>query len=1255
MARLTFLLDGRDQLSRVLDRAGDAATRMHRRISAAATNSSTAINRLGRTTTDRMAGMRRDTDIGAKAVDKLVGSLMTLAPAAIPMVASLAPIAPAVGAAAVAAGAYAAALGPQIGAMSEATEAEKKYTDEVKKSGKASQAAVAAQVEYQRVIADMPPATRRAAASLSVLKDEYADWSDSLAKDTLSPVTKSFAILTALLPKTTGLVKGTSRELDRTMTILAGGMQSPGLDRLNAKFEQFATGTLRKVNDGLVGLMRNSDGKVGAGASEFMAYARENGPAAADTVKELGRALLNVLQAGSDVGVGMLQVVNVLAKLVAAVPPDAIATMLQLAFAIKAVQLAAVGMAAARTAVAGFATSLVAMRVAAAAAPTRLAAVTAAIGTMSRGAKLAAAGTGIGLLVIALMELNQIGRDAPPDVDKMTSSLARFADSGKVAGEMARVFGKDLSGLLATLNVMGSAGKGADFFKAFEKSPVGLKEAKKEFEAFDKSLASLVSNGKADLAAAGLARIKEQMEAAGYSTSGLKGRLTEYTEALANAKFEQELAAQAMGLFGAQALAVQTKLDAQKASADGLRQSIAALNDTQRQGLGGMIGFEAAIDAATAAIKGNRDALSMSGGQLNLNSEKARTAATALNDLAAKTDEAAAQARQSGASWQTVNGIYARGRAALIRSADAMGLNRSEAKALADQILRTPDKTAKLKGNLEDLEAKLSSAKAKLKAVPDSRQAKVRAEIGDLQRKIGQAKYALSTLRDKVVTVTTRHVVVGDGGAARRAGAHGSQLKAEGGLIHGPGTGTSDSVPIWASRGEFMVKAKSVSKYGVAFMKAVNDGTLDLGAGVRGGGSAAGMASAGRAVADGLSSGMRGSAAGVEASARVMASAVTAGVRAELEIASPSKKTTKQGQQAGQGLAKGMRRSQAEIKAEAKRMAALALATGKKLIAGLTGSRSQITAMAKSLTALIRAAYRDRKTGTDDRLIAQVARSNGQLQRLAAQRDKIAARIAQAKAFAKDVTATAKRDASLGGLGLEPEEVSAGTIKGGLQQKLAKLQQFTRYVKMLAKRGLNKSLLRQILYDMGPEQGYAYASALAGADANTFKGINSLAGKVNKSADALGKTGADIMYDAGKNASKGYLKGLDSQQKAIEKQMLKIAKAMDKAIRKALGIKSPSTVAAVSGGYFTEGVAKGAVDALPVLDRAMGAVAGRMADMRPAIGRPAVTGGGSAGGQVIQAHITVQSLDPLAAAREVQKMLLQLGRTHGTGVTLKVG
>lgn len=57
----------------------------------------------------------------------------------------------------------------------------------------------------------------------------------------------------------------------------------------------------------------------------------------------------------------------------------------------------------------------------------------------------------------------------------------------------------------------------------------------------------------------------------------------------------------------------------------------------------------------------------------------------------------------------------------------------------------------------------------------------------------------------------------GDKGAAATA-----KGMRRGGLIRGPGSGTSDSVPIWGSAGEWMMRARAVQYYGRGFMAAVN-------------------------------------------------------------------------------------------------------------------------------------------------------------------------------------------------------------------------------------------------------------------------------------------------------------------------------------------------------------------------------------------------------------------------------------------------
>ena len=57
-------------------------------------------------------------------------------------------------------------------------------------------------------------------------------------------------------------------------------------------------------------------------------------------------------------------------------------------------------------------------------------------------------------------------------------------------------------------------------------------------------------------------------------------------------------------------------------------------------------------------------------------------------------------------------------------------------------------------------------------------------------------------------------------------GATGAITGATGGLITGPGTGTSDSIPAMLSANEFVMKAKAVKRFGSNFMHMINRGIL---------------------------------------------------------------------------------------------------------------------------------------------------------------------------------------------------------------------------------------------------------------------------------------------------------------------------------------------------------------------------------------------------------------------------------------------
>jgi hypothetical protein len=47
--------------------------------------------------------------------------------------------------------------------------------------------------------------------------------------------------------------------------------------------------------------------------------------------------------------------------------------------------------------------------------------------------------------------------------------------------------------------------------------------------------------------------------------------------------------------------------------------------------------------------------------------------------------------------------------------------------------------------------------------------------------------------------------------------------KATGGKLRGPGTGTSDSILMWGSNGEWMIRQRAAQYYGDGFMRAVNN------------------------------------------------------------------------------------------------------------------------------------------------------------------------------------------------------------------------------------------------------------------------------------------------------------------------------------------------------------------------------------------------------------------------------------------------
>lgn len=172
--------------------------------------------------------------------------------------------------------------------------------------------------------------------------------------------------------------------------------------------------------------------------------------------------------------------------------------------------------------------------------------------------------------------------------------------------------------------------------------------------------------------------------------------------------------------------------------------------------------------------------------------------------------------------------------------------------------------------------------------------------------------------------------------------------------------------------------------------------------------------------------------------------------------------------------------------------------------------------------------------------------------------------------------------------GVIPDVVSVPHTGPGLARYLAKqldtLKRFRTNLSILAKRGLPTVFLQQLIA-AGLDGAQAAASLVAANDAD-FSSIRSLTTQLQTQAGALGADSVKILYGTGVSAAKGLIAGLDSQQKAIEAQVVKIAKGMESAIKKALGIRSPSTVFRALGFNVARGTELGILDGAPGTQRA---------------------------------------------------------------------
>jgi len=1082
----------------------------------------------------------------AASIGGVRGSIIPLTAAAAPLAAALAPIAAKAAGAGLAVGAFGAAVAGQISSLSEAAEAQKKYTDAVAQHGRGSQQAAEAARMVGASLAGMPYGTARAAVGFQTLKDSFQSWSDDISGFTMKPVTKSFAVLQEMIPKLTPMATGAADQLNRLVTVAGGAVSTPGFDALSEKVSAFANESLRNAVDGVIHFARAlSEGNASGPIKTFMEYAQQNGPALRETLSTVGDAVSTLVEAAADAGPGMLTLVNAAAGLVAALPPGLVTVLMQTAVALKAVSLAG----AAATAISGgigtLGARIAAMGAASAAAGGGLAGMNAALNTLGTGGKAMLAAGAVGALVLVMHQLSD--NKAPVAVDKLATSLDALVSTGQVTGELKTNM-DEMSASIAMVSKEASDNKFLQLTSDFGTwvgiaTGPGISDARKNLEAWDKVMADNVAAGRPEVAAAQFETLKKAWVAGGGDLDRLKKFTDGYRDSLDAAKFEQEYAAQSMGVFGQAAQDTSAKLEAQQQSADGLRASILALNEVNRSAYDAQIGFEESLDALTASFAEH-------GATLNLDTEAGRANATAMSTAAKAQDELIASGLAAGESLGSMTQKSSELRESMMRLAvDAFDGNKQKATEYVNTLLGVPgDIKTLVKLEREEAIAGLQDVQAEIDKTPGKKSVRVdtlngaaiaaleavglktrrlpdgRTEVftanGKALGNIGSVNRALNNLNGKTVNTYINTTYTKEYRTFRQ-GERDFTNRAQGGPIVG-GSGVRDDVPILAMGGEYVINKKSTQKYG-PLLEAINEDRLPRFA--KGGKVSDSEKTARKELAGFTSLSYFSRNAGFRNN-EFIKGATTAGSVGELvgvmnQMASLIKKAS-------------------HGRAEQRALRAI----------GADGSGNPLWRYQRNLESVNKS----------------LEKAKGKLDSLKDSAAQLSSSVKSGILSGANITKAA---------GAEDSQVTINTLLSQMTGSAANSKQFAGMLKTLKGRGLRGDLIEQIAEAGIEGGGMETAAAVLGGGKNEIKRLNELQRQITANASAAGRTTADAMYGVGIKAAEGLVKGLTKEQDKIEATMMRIAKSMEKAIKRALGIRSPSKVMEQVGDYTAEGFAVG--------------------------------------------------------------------------------
>lgn len=221
-----------------------------------------------------------------------------------------------------------------------------------------------------------------------------------------------------------------------------------------------------------------------------------------------------------------------------------------------------------------------------------------------------------------------------------------------------------------------------------------------------------------------------------------------------------------------------------------LKDDIMGFGDAQLDTRAAQRSFQESVDAISESVKTN-------GKTLDINTEQGRNNQAALDALARSAKEQAVAIYESTGSTDELTTSLDKGRDALIKAGEEMGLTKDKAKTLADTLLGTPEE---IKISVDASTEKFDNKMTELKTTYTPNW--FEKTFPDLFAPGGVFNPAAIGKKD--------------GGYIGRY-ANGGLVSAirgfaPGGPVYGPGTARSDSIPAMLSNGEYVINARATSE-----------------------------------------------------------------------------------------------------------------------------------------------------------------------------------------------------------------------------------------------------------------------------------------------------------------------------------------------------------------------------------------------------------------------------------------------------------